>query len=534
MTDPRLEETLRDPSFYPHRPLRVDVIQTHISYIFLAGTLVYKIKKAVDFGFLDFTTLEKRRYFAEEELRLNRRLAPSIYREVVPISASGDGRLVLGDRGEIVEYALVMERIPEDRMLQRLLEEGKVTPPVMRDIARRVYEFHCTADTGGEIDRIGSIETIRFNHRENFDQTKPFIGLTITEDRYNFISAYATDFMNRKESLFLKRVEDHRIRDCHGDLHLQHICLGDTVIIFDCIEFNRRFRFLDVAAEIAFLAMDLDFNGYSFFGDVFIDAYVAESDDSEINELINFYKCYFAYVRGKVIGFRVAEKGIAQDEREDARRLASRYFEQAYGYAARLEKPAVVIMTGLMGTGKSALAVAAASPLGASIVRTDVVRKELLGIDPAERRCESFGSGIYSADMNRRTYDAALKAAALLLREGRSVIIDASFKKREERRSAREIAVETGADFFIVECRSPEEILRKRLDERQAKGADASDGRWEILKDQREAFEIILDGETAPGKHVTIDTSQPPEGCLSTMIGAVRLRGKAGERTPQA
>ena len=261
MTHPKLVEAMSRPDFYPHRPEKVELVQTHISFVFIAGDLVYKVKKAVDFGFLDFTTLEKRKYFCEEELHLNRRLAPETYLEVAAIGEDAGSALRLGG-GRPVEYAVVMKKLPLDRMLKKLLVEGKAGVDAMDAIARKVADFHRKAETGGEIDAIGGIDTIRRNHDENFEQTAKYIGLTIPRSRYDFLRDYVNRFLERERPLLEKRVRDHRIRDCHGDLHAEHICLADGIIIFDCIEFNKRFRYGDVAAEAAFLAMDLDYNGY--------------------------------------------------------------------------------------------------------------------------------------------------------------------------------------------------------------------------------------------------------------------------------
>ncbi len=512
MTDARIIEFMLDPSSYPHRPASVEMVQTHISYIFIAGDLVFKIKKAVDFGFLDFTSLEKRRHYCAEELRLNQRLAPETYLAVETICEAPDGVPMWGGAGVPVEYAVKMKRLPEDRMLYRLLAKGEADLSVMDAIARRVFAFHKTAETGGEIDRLGSIDTVRHNHCENFDQTESFIDITIPEDQFNFIKKYALSFIEKNERLFKKRVEEHRIRDCHGDLHLQHICLADGIIIFDCIEFNKRFRYLDVAAEIAFLAMDLDFNGYADFSHAFVKAYIACSGDEDIRKLINFYRCYFAYVRGKVTGFKINDPAVGPEEQAAAVESASKYFSLALRYAAAFEKPALILTAGLMGTGKSVLARTLAAVLNAEIIRSDVVRKELLDISPTDRHYEEFGKGIYSKDISRRTYEKTVESAESLLRQGRNVIIDASFKEKRQRRMAYEAAQALGAEFFLLECFCPEEVIKQRLEARVKAGGDPSDGRWEIFQMQKDDFEPIDDRELHDRRFV-IDTSQNPVRC---------------------
>ncbi len=523
MAGESLVEAMRDPAFYPHAPDTVELIQTHISMIFIAGEFVYKVKKAVDFGFLDFTTLEKRLFFCTEELRLNRRLAPRIYLDVLPICQDDRGRIRLGEGGRIIEYALKMRKIPADRMLKRLLAEGRVEPAVMKAVAERVARFHGEAATGGEIDSIGGPDTVRKNIEENFRQTEPYVGRTIPEDRYRFLKSYALRFLRNGSSLLEKRVADGRIRDCHGDLHLEHICLAEEIIIFDCIEFNKRFRYEDVAAEVSFLAMDLDYNGHADFGEVFVDSYIAATGDRGVLSLLNFYKCYYAYVRGKVNGFRLDDPAIPEEEKPGAATAASRYFELAYRYACRLERPTLILTAGLMGTGKSVLARTISPLLGAEVIRMDVLRKEMLRIDPAERHPEGFGAGIYADPVSRRTYEEAFRRAGRLLSMGVSVVIDASFRKREDRLKALRTAA-AGADFFVLECVCPEETARMRLEKRSSDQAEVSDGRWEIFAEQRRSFEPI--DELPAGVHFTVDTAAPPETCAASAIETIRLGGR--------
>jgi hypothetical protein len=519
------------PEFYPHRPEQVELIQTHISYIFIAGTYVYKVKKAVDFGFLDFTTLDKRKYYCNEELILNRRLAPKVYLEVVEIGEDAGGNIVLGMKDRIVEYAVKMLKIPQEGMLKTLLHQGKVDHSIMDALARKLVDFHSHAATGGHIDEIGGLETIRRNHDENFEQTKNYVDITIPEVQYRFIKAYIYNFIDSHHALFAKRVAEHRIRDGHGDLHLEHICImdpgspdkaldramdrfrkdydPDDIVIFDCIEFNERFRYDDVAAEVAFLAMDLDFNGYPDHSETFVNAYIKHSGDHEIRNLLNFYKCYYAYVRGKVVGFEINDNSIRQEERNEAAKAAAGYFNLAYTYAARLEKPTLILMSGLMGTGKSVRAKHIAPRVGAEIIQTDVVRKEILNIEPTEKHYEAFGRGIYSEEVTRKTYGRALELASQKLKEGRSVIIDASYKSRDDRRKAFEAAERLHADFFIIECTCPENIIKERLISRMSDKGEVSDGRWEIYLAQKEAFDAIT--EIPDSLHIILDTSSTPE-----------------------
>lgn len=520
----KLVEAMSKPAFYPHRPESVRLIQTHISYLFLAGAYVYKVKKAVDFGFLDFTSLEKRKRYCDEELRLNRRLAPDVYIEVAEISEDKDGNVTLGAGSNVVEYAVRMKLLPADRMLKELLAKGEVELSIMEAIARKVADFHRHAATGGKIDLMGGIEVIRKNHDENFAQTEQYIGITIREYEYAFIQSYIYDFMERHKELLAGRVAKHNIRECHGDLHLEHICITGDIIIFDCIEFNERFRYIDVAAEVAFLAMDLDYNGYPEHARTFVNAYIREAGDHDISLLLNFYTCYYAYVRGKVISFRTHDGAINPQDRDEARETAAKYFDLAYTYAARPEKPVLILMIGLMGTGKSALARNMAPRIGAEIIRTDVLRKEILNIHPGDRHYEDFGKGIYAEDVSRKTYEKALALALIKLKSGISVIIDASYKRQEERFKAYEAAKKIGADFFIIECTCREDVIKKRLDARAAKKEDVSDGRWEIFHAQKSTFDAITG--FPPATYLVVDTSTKPKTYTHDIIGHIRRFGK--------
>ncbi len=341
---PPLVQGLLRPEAYPHRPRRIRLVETHISYVFLAGPYAYKVKKPVNFGFLDYSTLERRRHFCEEEVRLNQELCPDTHLGVVPITRSAEG-FVVGGSGEVVEYAVLMRRLPENRMLDRLVRRGRVNAEVLVRLARRVAAFHAASARGPEIDRFGSLETIRFNWEENFAQTAPYIGRTLPRRWYEGIRRYVADFLQNSAELFRKRVAEGRIRDCHGDLRAESVCVEDGICIFDRVEFNERFRYGDVASEVAFLVMDLDVLGRPDLGYVFADAYIMASGDRELRRLLPFYQCYRAYVRGKVTGFRLDQVGT-EGEKLKVRRLARRYFRLAWDYARAPQRPATVALVG--------------------------------------------------------------------------------------------------------------------------------------------------------------------------------------------
>ena len=329
---PPLIQAMLDSAFYPHHPEEVELIQTHISYIFLAGELVYKVKKPVDFGFLDFTTLEKRRHFCQEEIRLNRRFSPEVYIKTVPISRVGDG-FSLGDDTRVVEYVVTMRRINEDHMLYRLLEAGKVKPDAMERIGRHLANAYAAIPSDEKAKAFGSLDVISTNIVENFEQTRKYIGGPVSPEAFETIESWSLAFMKKKKALFKQRVAQGYIKDCHGDLHLQHICVeGEKIYVFDCIEFNERFRFGDVASDVAFLAMDLDFNDRSDLAKTFVRAYIEAADDTTLAKVLVFYKVYRAYVRAKVTSFMLDDPGLDEQTKQDVFQRAKAYYDLSLVY----------------------------------------------------------------------------------------------------------------------------------------------------------------------------------------------------------
>lgn len=325
---PEVVRALLSPAIYPERPKKVELLQTQISFIFLADDFVYKLKKPVDFGFLNFTTLERRRFFCQQEVELNRRLCPEIYLGVVPL-VKKKGNFSLDGEGEVVDYLVKMRRLPQERTMDRLLKRGQVSPRMLERLAKRLVDFHRQARA---VSGFGDLKACRFNAEENFSQTEKYVGLTLTPGRFERIKSYTRSFLEKNAELFERRVREGRVRDCHGDLHLAHICFINGICIFDCIEFNERFRYLDVANEIAFLAMDLDYHGRPDLSNHFVQSYVNLSGDRELEKLLNFYKCYRAYVRGKVESFKLDDPHISEKEKEATLAVARKYFELAESY----------------------------------------------------------------------------------------------------------------------------------------------------------------------------------------------------------
>lgn len=329
-----LQKRLLDPETYPDHPPKVKLIETHISLLFLTGNHVYKVKKPVDFGFLDFTTLEKRRYFCEQEVMLNRRLSPDIYLGVVKITHDQD-RILLDGRGETVEYAVKMKQIPEELLMDKLLEKGKVTSQMIEAISERLVHFYLNAETSDYIKSFAKPGRVKQDTDENFEQTEKYIGAAIRKDVYEEIKNRTNGFLKAKENIFHQRIASDRIRDCHGDLRLEHIFWGNEISIFDCIEFNQRFRYTDVAADLAFLAMDLDYRARGDLNEPLISTYVKNSGDQDLREVLDFYKCYRAYVRGKVESFCLDDPNIPERGKREALKRAQKYFSLAHSYAKR-------------------------------------------------------------------------------------------------------------------------------------------------------------------------------------------------------
>jgi len=329
-------EALMKPEAYDEEPGQIELVQTHISFVFLTRNFVYKVKKAVNLGFLDFTTLEKRRFFCEKELELNRRLCDDMYLEVVPINRSRSNIIKIKGEGETVEYAVKMKRMPQEKMMNRLIDEKKVDSQLIDKIAKIIAEFHSKAETNKRISEFGSLAIIETNWKENFEQTQEFVGKTISMEDFKLICERIDDFMKRTVSFFEKRVAEGRVRDCHGDIHSGNIFVTDGIYIFDAIEFNERFRYSDVASDVAFLAMDLDFKERADLSNFFVERYVKYSGDQELTKLLPFYKCYRAYVRGKVTSFKLKDPSISREEKNAATKEAKAYYKLATTYAKAL------------------------------------------------------------------------------------------------------------------------------------------------------------------------------------------------------
>lgn len=482
-----------DPSFYPKRASEVGHQETHISHLFFVGDLVYKIKKAVRFSFLDYSTLAKRKFFLQEELRLNRRLSPSVYLGVLPISHENLG-WQLGSDVRPVEYTLVMRRLPEKRMLDFLLGRDQVTPEMMRSLAEVLASFHDQATKGGRIDSGGNPLAIKNLWEENLADIRPFASWLFDADSFTALKDFGPAFIAKYKDLFVRRVLEGRIRELHGDLHCEHICFApEGIQIFDCIEFSPKLRYCDIASEVAFLVMDMEFRGAKELARDFLARYQELREDEELPLLLPFYKCHRALVRGKVAALR--SSGTSPQ--------SSRYFDYACRVRWETFQPFLVLISGLTGSGKSTLARELSQRLGMFIISSDATRKRLAGSSKQEAAAP-YEEGIYSLSMTQRTYAKMAEEAERLMLRGEGGILDATFHRRLQREVMLSLASKYKVPVAVIHCHSAEGVVQERLRRRAEEGWNLSDGRWEVYLKQRVAFEPFE--EISPNAYLLLNT----------------------------
>jgi aminoglycoside phosphotransferase family enzyme/predicted kinase len=522
----QLVEALSDPSFYPHPVEEVRFLQTHISSVFLTGEYVYKLKKPVNFGFLDFSTIALRKLYCRAEVELNSRLAPSVYLKASPITLDGD-QLALEGEGEIVDWVVVMQELDQKLLGTEVLARGELTEAHMDALVDVLVPFYQEAKTGEGVDRYGTVKAVKFNTDENFSQTKAYSGKLLSAERYKHIRRWTNTFYEENAELFERRIAEGRIRESHGDLHLFNVFLERPPIIFDCIEFNERLRCGDIAVDLAFMAMDLDFNDRSDLANHFIDRYVEASGDTELVKLLDFYKCYRAYVRGKIACFTSSDPALDNGARREQRNLARRYFGLAYQYAGGSERPSMVVLYGLMGSGKTNVARYLREHFGWHMISTDAVRKQISGVGENTRVYVPYNEGLYSPDMNEKTYAEVCRRAENLLQGGFPVVVDGAFKYQEERVPVIEAAERTGAHLVFIQTVCEVDEQRRRLKKRQLHDT-RSDGRVELMEHQRADFEgPNLDHEEL---FHTISTDGPKPQTRSLVEDLLRSKGLLPER----
>lgn len=503
MIDDPLVHDLLAPGALSDGP--VEFVSTHASFVFLAPRDVYKIKRAKNYGFFDYTTLEARRHFCEEEVRLNRRTAPDVYRGVVPVYRDEAGHSIRRP-GRVVDYAVHMARLPDDRCALSLARAGRLGYEDVERIARRVAAFYASLPSTPD-----SPDSLRVNIQENFDQVRPYVGRYVDADLFEAARAGQEAWLESHAAGLARRVS----RDGHGDLRLEHVYLmPHEVLVIDCIEFLDRFRIADPALDAAFLAMDLRANGFADLAEHFFGRFAYESDDYDFLPLADGYVAYRAWVRGKVACF------VADDAQADPATAAlkaaeaKRLFELArQALLPRPKPPRLIAVGGIVGTGKTTVAGALARRLATPVVVADATRKFLAGLSHDARGPQ----WIYSREFTARVQEELLRRAGLALESGRSVIVDTTFAARKLRETARRFAAERGARFFFVECRAPEAVARERLRRRAGGVSDAREDLYPVIRDSFEPVDELPEGE-----HLPVDTTQPLDRVVEWITERVR------------
>ena len=496
---------LMRPESYPHEVGRIERIDTHISTVLLTGTYAYKIKKPLDLGFLDFTTLPSRRHFCEEELRLNRRLAPGLYLDVVAICGTPESpRLCSPEAGGAIEYAVRMKQFPQQGLLDRMLDNGELTRQHVDALAQIIADFHAEAGCAGEDDRYGSPAGLEVLMRQNFDQLRELPASAEERAELDEIERWSLNEHAALTPLMALRQRHGRVRECHGDLHLGNIALIDGAIqVFDCIEFNAELRWTDVAAEIAFLVMDFSSRSRPDLGARFLNAYLEISGDYEVARLLPYYLVYRAMARAKVACIHSHQAGLTARQRKTSRAEFSSHLRLARTFTAR-RQPCLIITHGVSGSGKTTVTQPLVEHLGALRLRSDLERKRLHGMAGAAHSGSAIGAGLYAEAATQATYDELHRLARLLIDCGWPVIVDAAFLKRKLRDWFRALAAETNVPFLLLECHADPDELRRRVAQRAAAGTDASEATLAVLEMQFSSAEPLAVEERSTA--LAIDT----------------------------
>ncbi|MBV5261508.1 AAA family ATPase [Synechococcus moorigangaii CMS01] len=499
---------LQNPAIYPHAtPGAIALVQTHVSYVFLTGDYAYKVKKAVNFGFLDFSTLEKRKHFCGVELELNQALTPDLYLEVLPITYDGQ-TYALNGTGEVVEYAVKMRQFPQENLLSEMFTAGTLTETHMAQLGEAVASFHQSATTNEYILSFGEIPKIRQAIDENYAQTGKYIGTVQTQERFEQTKAFTDNFFASREAIFAQRRQTEKIKECHGDLHLRNICLWqDQIQLFDRIEFNEPFRFVDTMYDVAFTVMDLDARGAKELGNAFLNTYVERTGDWEGLQVLPLYLSRQAYVRAKVTSFLLDDQAIAPEVKAEAAQTATDYYKLAWRYTQRPQGK-VILMCGLSGSGKSTVARSYARQWNAIQIRSDAVRKHLAGV-PLEA---SGDDSLYSPAMTDQTYGRLQALGLLLAKQGFTVILDAKYDKIVQRKNVVEACAAQDIPCEIFHCQAPLPLLAQRLASRTN---DISDATADLLTAQQEQVEGFTPEELPLVK--AIDSTQDLDSILKQL-----------------
>lgn len=512
-----LINALQNPALYPYPVDEFQVIETHISWVLLTGPYAYKFKKAVNFGFLDFTELAARKHFCEEEVRLNQRLTKDLYLEALPITGSVEAPQLGGD-GPVIEYAVKMRQFPQSQLLGEMQARGELTPEHIDALAAQIAHFHLDAPRVPVEHPLGTPDAVMNPVRQNFEQIRPLLDDAADLQLLDALEAWAETSFERLKPLLARRKAEGFIRECHGDIHLGNATLlDDKVVLFDCIEFNEPFRLIDIVSDAAFLAMDLEDRGLKAFARRFVSSWLELTGDYAALPLLNFYKAYRAMVRGKVNLFRLAQEENAEQRAAILRQYRS-YASLAERYSA-IPSRFLAITHGVSAVGKSHVAMRLVEEFGVIRLRSDVERKRLFGEQQAADQGQ-LASGIYSPDASTATYEHLHRLAAGILQAGFAVVVDATYLKRAQRTAAWQVAEENGVPFLILDCQAPEEVIAGWLAQRQAAGRDPSDATLQVIEAQQASREALTEEEQQRSKRV--DTHLEPS--LGELLTRIRKR----------
>jgi len=494
MQDNALIQGLLKPDIYCHETHSIRLLETHCAWVVLTGLYAYKIKKPVNFGFLDFSTLEKRKFYCEEELRLNRRFAPDIYLEVVTITGTRACPQINGD-GQALEYAVRMRQFPDNGLLSQLAARKELETGHIDQLIDNISDFHRHADKAGADDQFGNPEKIHHWVRENFQHIQPLLTSMNEKADVEQLQQWSEKQYMRLTTVLQQRKQSGAVRECHGDLHLGNITLIDgRVTPFDCIEFNPELRWIDVISEIAFVLMDLDERGLPRYSHRFLNGYLQQTGDYAGLVVLPYYQVYRAMVRAKVAKLRCQQTPSAATDHVHAEAEYRQYLQLALRYTARA-RAVMVIMRGLSGSGKSTVARDLCEQTGMIQLRSDVERKRQAGLAATATSHSGIDNGLYSSDKTTETYRQLGILAKSVLEAGYSALIDATFLKREHRDHFRAQAAASGTAFLIIECAAPDSELERRILTRQASQQDASEATLEVLHAQQALDEPLSDAE---------------------------------------
>ena len=508
----RLVSALQRGACYPHACDEVRLIETHISSVLLAGDYAYKLKKPLDLGFLDYSTLAKRKHCCQQELRLNRRLAPALYLAVVAITGSIDRPRVDGD-GDAIEYAVKMRRFEPDQQLDALLSRTQVSSDMIDRVASQVAAFHQSIAVADPQSAYGQPEAVLAPMLANFKHLRQLLTEPDQLAPLATLETWTRGQFTQLQARLQQRKQQGFIRECHGDMHLGNIaCIDGEAVIFDGIEFNADLRWIDVISELAFLVMDLEDRGAQHLAHIALYSYLAHSGDYEGVALLRFYQVYRAMVRAKVACIRLAQPGLSDDEVATVHRHYQNYIELAQSYT-KPAAPTVWITHGLSGSGKSTVARKLVACHGVIQLRSDIERKRLFSMPALARSGAAIDQGIYDPAITERTYQRLLALTAMIGEAGMSVIVDATFLQRRQRRLFQQLAEQKAWPFLVIDCVADEPTLHQRIDQRLHAGNDASEATAAVLVKQMASDEPVAEDE--PVILITDDSDSGLEKIIS-------------------